>query len=207
MKVGFRKPSLRGRGSSRISVKRMFRHRAGVKVGSGWGFITNPKKFVYNKVYRRTTVDPISLLSGGGGKSSAPTGFISAIFYLITVPFRLALIFLLFFVGMVNGDKTTQKKRVASKSNSKWQVHIAGRFLRKDIKLSKGERLLLKTDPTNEHDKNAVKILTEAGDLVGFVSRQENREISKWLRNGRQAYGIVDKPRSESPMLDVYVNG
>lgn len=55
MKFGFRKPSMRKRLAARTSLKRYVRHSAGVKAPRGWGWLTNPKKALYNRVYNRTT--------------------------------------------------------------------------------------------------------------------------------------------------------
>ncbi|MEI8134756.1 MAG: hypothetical protein WCH46_06715 [bacterium] len=55
MKYGFRKPSLRKRVAARTSWKRYVRHNLGFKAPRGWGWLTNPKKAVYNRVYNRTT--------------------------------------------------------------------------------------------------------------------------------------------------------
>lgn len=57
MKFGFRKPSLRKRISARTSIKRQVVHRAGIKMPRGYGWIRNPKKYAYNKVYNRTSFD------------------------------------------------------------------------------------------------------------------------------------------------------
>ena len=57
MKFGFRKPSLKRRISARTSIKRQVVHRAGIKRPRGYGFLRNPKKAVYNKVYNRTSFD------------------------------------------------------------------------------------------------------------------------------------------------------
>ncbi|WAA11013.1 hypothetical protein OE104_06820 [Fervidibacillus albus] len=62
MKFGIRKPSFRKRLSARTSVKRHFVHRAKIKMPKGYGWIRNPKKYAYNKVYRRTTFPLFSLL-------------------------------------------------------------------------------------------------------------------------------------------------
>ena len=56
MKFGFRKPSLTKRIAARTSVKRVIRHNLGFKAPRGYGWVTNPKKYMYNKVYNRTTV-------------------------------------------------------------------------------------------------------------------------------------------------------
>ena len=55
MKFGMRKPSIRKSIAARTSVKRYIRHSLGVKAPRGWGWITNPKKALYNKVYRKTS--------------------------------------------------------------------------------------------------------------------------------------------------------
>lgn len=55
MKIGFRVPSLRKRIAARTSWKRYVRNNLGMKAARGWGWVTNPKKALYNRVYRRTT--------------------------------------------------------------------------------------------------------------------------------------------------------
>lgn len=64
MKFGLRTPSLKGRISSRLSVKRMIRSK--VRVPKGFGLLTNPKKAIYNRVYNRTTVSVDKLAKGSG---------------------------------------------------------------------------------------------------------------------------------------------
>jgi hypothetical protein len=55
VRFGFRRPSIRKRISARTSVKRAVRHRLGLKAPRGWGWITNPRKAAYNRIYHRTT--------------------------------------------------------------------------------------------------------------------------------------------------------
>ena len=55
MKFGFRMPSLNKRIAARTSVKRIIRHNLGLKAPRGWGWITNPKRAAYNRVYNRTS--------------------------------------------------------------------------------------------------------------------------------------------------------
>ena len=62
MKFGMRKPSLKKRISARTSIKRQAVHRLGLKMPRGMGWVRNPKKYVYNKVYRRTTFDVFKML-------------------------------------------------------------------------------------------------------------------------------------------------
>jgi hypothetical protein len=67
MKFGFRMPSLTKRIAARTSWKRMGRHNLGLKAPRGWGWLTNPKKAAYNRVYNRTTIDPVKAVAGKSG--------------------------------------------------------------------------------------------------------------------------------------------
>ena len=58
MKIGFRKPSLKRMISARTTgrVKRIMKKSVNPFYGKkGVGLITNPKKSLYNKVYRKTS--------------------------------------------------------------------------------------------------------------------------------------------------------
>ena len=55
MKFGFRVPSLTKRIAARTSLKRVVRHNLGLKAPKGMGWITDPKKAMYNKVYNKTS--------------------------------------------------------------------------------------------------------------------------------------------------------
>ena len=55
VRIGFRIPSLKKRLSARTSLKRAVRKRLGLKAPRGWGWLTNPKRAAYNRVYNRTT--------------------------------------------------------------------------------------------------------------------------------------------------------
>jgi hypothetical protein len=55
VRLGFRVPSLKKRLSARTSLKRYVRNNLGLKAPRGWGWLTNPRKAAYNRVYNRTT--------------------------------------------------------------------------------------------------------------------------------------------------------
>jgi hypothetical protein len=61
MKIGFRIPSLKKRIAARTSWKRIVRHNMGLKAPRGWGWVTNPRKALYNRIYNRTTVGCVTL--------------------------------------------------------------------------------------------------------------------------------------------------
>jgi hypothetical protein len=62
LKFGFRKPSLNKRIAARTSWKRYVRHSLGFKAPRGWGWLTNPRRAAYNRVYNRTTRASCSLV-------------------------------------------------------------------------------------------------------------------------------------------------
>jgi hypothetical protein len=56
MKFGLRTPSFRKRIAARTSLKRVVRHSLGLKAPRGMGWLTNPRRAAYNRIYSRTTV-------------------------------------------------------------------------------------------------------------------------------------------------------
>ena len=80
MKFGFRIPSITKRIAARTSVKRMIRHNLGFKAPIGMGWITDPKKAAYNRVYNRTT-----------------RGCMVTLIEIISIPFLLVLLIVFFF--------------------------------------------------------------------------------------------------------------
>ena len=76
MKFGFRIPSITKRIAARTSVKRIVQNELGLKAPRGYGWITNPHKFIYNKVYNKTS-----------------TGCMLTLMVLIAIPLVLLLLF------------------------------------------------------------------------------------------------------------------
>ena len=62
MKFGLRTPSLNKRIAAKLSVKRYVRQNLGFKAPRGFGWLTNPKKAVYNKVYNKTSTGCILVI-------------------------------------------------------------------------------------------------------------------------------------------------
>lgn len=62
MKFGVRKPSIKRSIAARTSPKRIARNALGLKAPRGAGWLTDPKKAAYNRVYNRTSVSVWSLL-------------------------------------------------------------------------------------------------------------------------------------------------
>lgn len=51
--IGVRRANFRRRVTDRFSVKRNVVNRLGLKVPRGYGWMRNPGKYLYNKVYNR----------------------------------------------------------------------------------------------------------------------------------------------------------
>jgi hypothetical protein len=62
MKFGVRRPSLRKVIGARTSPARFVRHSLGLKAPKGYGWLTDPKRAAYNRIYSRTTVSAWSIL-------------------------------------------------------------------------------------------------------------------------------------------------
>lgn len=63
MKFGPRKPSLKRMIAARTSPKRFLRHSLGLKAPRGWGWLTNPRRAGYNRIYSRTTFSVLGALA------------------------------------------------------------------------------------------------------------------------------------------------
>ena len=57
-----RKPSIKKRVTAGTSIKRQVVHRTGLKMPKGYGWLRNPKKAAYNKVYNKTTFNIFKLI-------------------------------------------------------------------------------------------------------------------------------------------------
>lgn len=62
MKFGMRKPSLSTIVAARTSGKRALKNALGLRAPRGYGWLTNPKRAAYSRVYDRTTFSIWSLL-------------------------------------------------------------------------------------------------------------------------------------------------
>jgi hypothetical protein len=71
VRFGFRVPSLTKRIAARTSVKRLVKNKLRLRAPRGWGWITNPKKAAYNRVYNRTTRGCLVLVVTIGGGLTA----------------------------------------------------------------------------------------------------------------------------------------
>ena len=54
-------PSLKKRVAARTSWKRYVRHNLGLKAPRGYGWLTNPRKAAYNRIYNRTSIGCVTI--------------------------------------------------------------------------------------------------------------------------------------------------
>lgn len=57
-----RKPSIKKSIAARTSVKKAVKNSLGLKAPREYGWITNPKKYIYNKLYRKTSLSIFDIL-------------------------------------------------------------------------------------------------------------------------------------------------
>ncbi|AEH62249.1 hypothetical protein [Zymomonas mobilis] len=62
MKLGIRKPSIRKSIAARTSPTRIIKNKLGLRMPRGWGWLTDPKKALYNRVYNRTSFSIFDLI-------------------------------------------------------------------------------------------------------------------------------------------------
>ena len=60
-------------------------------------------------------------------------------------------------------------------------------------KLKKNQLLMLKREPNNEYDNNAILILTEEGQKLGYVPQEKNEVLSKLMDAGKLLFGRLDE--------------
>lgn len=80
VRFGFRVPSLRKRIAARTSLKRAVRNSLGLKAPRGWGWVTNPRKALYNRVYNRTTRGCLVVVLLLGGLALATAAVAAGLF-------------------------------------------------------------------------------------------------------------------------------
>ena len=86
-------------------------------------------------------------------------------------------------VGVCYYENNIKKLRV---KNELWKSKdIIGKKIYKYNYINKPVKLV--PDPQNEHDKNAVKVIV-AGEVVGFISRNENEHVLSILKNADIKY-------------------
>jgi transposase len=76
MKFGLRIPSPTKRIAARTSPARFIRHSLGLKTPRGMGWLTNPKRAAYNRIYNRTTFGCLFLALGTSWRSVRNADFI-----------------------------------------------------------------------------------------------------------------------------------
>jgi HIRAN domain len=87
-----------------------------------------------------------------------------------------------------------------------WLCHVAGVSYRRealqDPGLAPGSPVILRSEPSNPHDADAVAVWDHSGSLrLGYVPADICSQVSRELRSGREMGGLVvrEYTRSEPP--------
>lgn len=110
MKFGIRKPSIKKRIAARTSPKRYVRHTLGFKAPRGMGWLTNPKKAAYNRVYNRTTVSVDKLFSGSSRNKGGEAIIFLVIFGVLIFAIKLIFLVLVWVYKLLTGQHTNSEE-------------------------------------------------------------------------------------------------
>ena len=75
----------------------------------------------------------------------------------------------------------------------------------KDIEdnLKKGDTLPLQREPKNSFDSLAIKILDEAGHLIGYVPRVKNEALARLMDAGKLLFGKIENKYWQGDWLQI----
>ncbi len=57
--------------------------------------------------------------------------------------------------------------------------------------IAEGQRLILRREPDNPYDWNAIEVFTERGDKVGYIPRDRNEVLASMMDQGISVYAVV----------------
>jgi len=117
MKIGFRIPNLNKRIAARTSIKRIIRHNLSFKAPRGWGWLTDPRKAAYYRVYNRTS-----------------RGCLVTLLYLIIIPI---LLFVTLSFSGCDDNNTKAKKSVYVRPSVDYKGKFRKGYVRKPVSTSK----------------------------------------------------------------------
>lgn len=157
MKFGLRTPSLKRRFAARTSIKRYVRHSLGIKMPRGYGFITNPKRAVYNKIYSKTSFSLDKLLKTPKTRVNKQVSSVNSTISLSWVKYIFAAIFI--FTPL-------------------WPLSV-GYFIYKIYKHSKNKN----NSTENTPNKSTVAIVGKNGEIIQDFQIPEPTKSLVWVTN------------------------
>lgn len=157
MKFGLRTPSLKRRFAARTSIKRYVRHSLGIKMPRGYGFITNPKRAVYNKIYSKTSFSLDKLLKTPKIKTNKQVSSVNPNVSLSWIKYVLVAIFI--FTPL-------------------WPLPV-GYFIYKIYKHSKNKN----NSTENTPNKSTVAIVGKNGEIIQDFQIPEPTKSLVWVTN------------------------
>jgi hypothetical protein len=87
-----------------------------------------------------------------------------------------------------------KKKEKRGKDMTVYKINIVGESYRQgEIKLCReGESLILKREPKNKYDKNAVAVLRKNGNQIGYISREDAIWLSEIMDEGNKVEARIN---------------
>ena len=78
-------------------------------------------------------------------------------------------------------DKDKKQTRIFCIAGARHYLGCVGEQCENSIQVTRGDEGLLERDIENQYDKNAVKILTEKKDMLGYLPRYYSESVSYLL--------------------------
>jgi hypothetical protein len=63
--------------------------------------------------------------------------------------------------------------------------------------LAEGQRLTVRRQPDNRHDRKAIEVYSEPGEKLGYVPRVDNSALSALLDDGRELRARITAVRMD----------
>lgn len=76
-------------------------------------------------------------------------------------------------------------------------THVAGTSYLDDpedlaTRLNSGDQFIMKREPNNEHDTNAILLFTKQGEKAGYLPRRKNEVIARLMDAGKTLFAQID---------------
>lgn len=64
-------------------------------------------------------------------------------------------------------------------------------YIKENITLLEGQKIILKREPENKYDKYAIELYTEKNQKIGYIARRNNKIFARLMDAGKILYGEI----------------
>lgn len=117
------------------------------------------------------------------------------------------------FIDPILEEYNGEIKRIFSIAGTRHYIGCDSENCEKAIHLDVGDRLSLEREPTNEFDKNAIKIMDKNNNHIGYLPRYYSESVIEYLKHGATYECKVIEVNKDTEchecirvILEVYIN-